>query len=94
MTDYRPLEGFVLAVSPFNFTAIGSNLCGAPAIGGNVVLWKPSSNAVYSSYVVYNLIGDYLRFGGEKKYSYLRDITVLFALVRQILDNLGWTKLR
>lgn len=53
--EYRPLEGFVFAVSPFNFTAIGSNLVGAPAIAGNTVLWKPASNAVYSSYVVYRL---------------------------------------
>lgn len=54
--EYRPLEGFVFAVSPFNFTAIGSNLVGAPAIAGNTVLWKPASNAVYSSYVVYQLL--------------------------------------
>ena len=53
--EYRPLEGFVFAVSPFNFTAIGSNLCGAPAIAGNTVLWKPSSTAVYSAYVVFQL---------------------------------------
>jgi len=54
--EYRPLEGFVFAVSPFNFTAIGSNLVGAPAIVGNTVLWKPASNAVYSSYMVYKLL--------------------------------------
>ncbi|MDF2675103.1 MAG: delta-pyrroline-5-carboxylate dehydrogenase [Clostridiales bacterium] len=53
--EYRPLEGFIFAISPFNFTAIGSNLVGAPAIAGNTVLWKPASNAVYSSYVVYKL---------------------------------------
>ncbi len=53
--EYRPLEGFIFAVSPFNFTAIGSNLVGAPAIVGNTVLWKPASNAVYSSYLVYQL---------------------------------------
>lgn len=52
---FRPLEGFIFAVSPFNFTAIGSNLPGAPAIAGNTVLWKPSSNVVYSAYVVYQL---------------------------------------
>lgn len=55
-TEYRPLEGFIFAVSPFNFTAIGSNLVGAPAIAGNTVLWKPASNAVYSSYVVFQLL--------------------------------------
>jgi len=53
--EYRPLEGFIFAVSPFNFTAIGSNLVGAPAIAGNTVLWKPASNAIYSSYIVYQL---------------------------------------
>jgi len=54
-TDYRPLEGFVFAVAPFNFTAIGSNLAAAPAICGNTVLLKPASAAVYSAYVVYKL---------------------------------------
>lgn len=53
--EFRPLEGFIFAVSPFNFTAIGSNLVGAPAIAGNTVLWKPASSAVYSAYVVYKL---------------------------------------
>lgn len=54
--DYRPLEGFVFAVSPFNFTAIGANLVGAPAVAGNTVIWKPASTVVYSSYVVYKLL--------------------------------------
>jgi len=54
--EYRPLEGFVFAVSPFNFTAIGCNLVAAPAIAGNVVLWKPSSDAVFSSYMVFKLL--------------------------------------
>ena len=54
--DYRPLEGFVFAVSPFNFTAIGANLVGAPAIAGNTVVWKPASTVVYSSYIVYKLL--------------------------------------
>src|SRR6478609_2630780 len=48
--EYRPLEGFVYAVSPFNFTAIGGNLAGAPALMGNTVLWKPASSAVLSGY--------------------------------------------
>ena len=51
-TDYRPLEGFVYAISPFNFTAIGGNLSSTPAIMGNTVLWKPSSAALLSSYYV------------------------------------------
>ena len=54
--EYRALEGFVLAVSPFNFTAIGGNLPGVPALVGNVVLWKPSPAATYSNYVVYQLL--------------------------------------
>ena len=53
--EYRPLEGFVFAISPFNFTSIACNLVGAPAIAGNTVIWKPSSDAVYSSYLVYKL---------------------------------------
>ncbi len=48
--DYRPLEGFVFAITPFNFTAIGGNLPTAPAIMGNTVLWKPASTAVYSAH--------------------------------------------
>jgi 1-pyrroline-5-carboxylate dehydrogenase len=48
--SYRPLEGFVLAVTPFNFTAIGANLCTSPALVGNTVLWKPASTAVLSNY--------------------------------------------
>ncbi|XP_069467180.1 delta-1-pyrroline-5-carboxylate dehydrogenase, mitochondrial [Ambystoma mexicanum] len=55
---YRGLEGFVAAVSPFNFTAIGGNLAGAPALMGNVVLWKPSDTAILSSYVVYKSLLD------------------------------------
>jgi 1-pyrroline-5-carboxylate dehydrogenase len=48
--EYRPLEGFVFAVSPFNFTAIGGNLTGAPAQMGNTVVWKPASTAMLSAY--------------------------------------------
>uniref|UniRef100_A0A8C0EVS0 Delta-1-pyrroline-5-carboxylate dehydrogenase, mitochondrial n=1 Tax=Bubo bubo TaxID=30461 RepID=A0A8C0EVS0_BUBBB len=53
---YRGLEGFVAAVSPFNFTAIGGNLAGAPALMGNVVLWKPSDTALLASYAVYKIL--------------------------------------
>jgi 1-pyrroline-5-carboxylate dehydrogenase len=53
--DYRPLEGFVYAVSPFNFTAIGANLSSAPALMGNVVLWKPAHAAVLASHYVMRL---------------------------------------
>jgi len=50
MVQYRPLEGFVFAVTPFNFTSIAGNLPTAPALMGNVVLWKPASSSVYSGY--------------------------------------------
>lgn len=50
--EYRPLEGFVTAISPFNFTSIGANLPTAPAVAGNVVLWKPATTAVLSNYYV------------------------------------------
>lgn len=49
-------EGFVFAVSPFNFTAIGGNLAGAPALMGNVVLWKPSPAATLSNWFVYEIL--------------------------------------
>ena len=54
--EYRPLEGFVYAVSPFNFTAIGANLAGTPAMVGCGVLWKPSKHAVLSGYCTYKLL--------------------------------------
>jgi 1-pyrroline-5-carboxylate dehydrogenase len=54
--DYRPLEGFVFAVSPFNFTAIGGNLPTAPAMMGNVVLWKPASSAIYPAWIVMQVL--------------------------------------
>lgn len=54
--EYRPLEGFVTAITPFNFTAIGGNLVGAPALMGNVVLWKPSAGAIRSNYLVYKIL--------------------------------------
>jgi len=54
--EYRPLEGFVFAVPPFNFTSIGGNLPTAPALMGNTVLWKPASTAVYSNYFFMKLL--------------------------------------
>jgi len=48
--DYRPLEGYVFAVSPFNFTSIAANLPTAPAMMGNTVVWKPASSTVYTAY--------------------------------------------
>jgi len=50
--EHRPLEGFVYAITPFNFTAISGNLPAAPALMGNVVIWKPSATQVYSANVI------------------------------------------
>jgi len=55
-SQHRPLEGFVYAISPFNFTAIGGNLSTSPAMMGNVVVWKPASTAVYSSYCIMEIL--------------------------------------
>ena len=54
--EYRPLEGFVYAITPFNFTAIGGNLPCAPALMGNVVIWKPSPSAIASNYIIYKIL--------------------------------------
>jgi 1-pyrroline-5-carboxylate dehydrogenase len=54
--EYRPLEGFVFAVSPFNFTAIAGNLTTAPAMLGNTVVWKPASTAVFSNYFLMRVL--------------------------------------
>ena len=54
--ELRPLEGFVFAVSPFNFASIGGNLPCAPAMMGNVALWKPASSAVYPAYFIMQLL--------------------------------------
>ena len=54
--DYRALEGFVYAITPFNFTSIGGNLPTAPAIMGCTVVWKPAATAAYSNYLVFRLL--------------------------------------
>jgi 1-pyrroline-5-carboxylate dehydrogenase len=54
--EYRPLEGFVFAVTPFNFTAIGGNLPTSPALMGNTVVWKPASTAAVSAYYIMRLL--------------------------------------
>jgi len=56
--DFRPLEGFVYAITPFNFTSIGGNLPTAPAIMGNTVVWKPAATAVLSNYFIMRLLED------------------------------------
>ncbi|MDB4107319.1 L-glutamate gamma-semialdehyde dehydrogenase [Bacteroidia bacterium] len=53
--EYRPLEGFVFALTPFNFTSICANLCAAPAMMGNTIVWKPSESQVYSAQVIMEL---------------------------------------
>ncbi len=55
-TEYRALEGFVFAVTPFNFTSIAGNLPTAPALMGNTALWKPASTSVYSGYYLMKLL--------------------------------------
>jgi 1-pyrroline-5-carboxylate dehydrogenase len=55
-SEYRALEGFVYAITPFNFTAIGGNLAGAPAMMGNVVLWKPAATAMLSAWYTLQLL--------------------------------------
>ena len=50
--DYRPLEGFIFAISPFNFTSIAGNLCAAPALMGNTIIWKPAYPQIYSANVI------------------------------------------
>ncbi len=56
--EWRPLEGFVFALTPFNFSSIAGNLPGAPALLGNVCVWKPSKTAVYAAYVVMKALQD------------------------------------
>jgi len=53
--EYRPLEGFVFAVTPFNFTSIAANLPAAPAMMGNVVVWKPADSQMYSAQIIMEL---------------------------------------
>ena len=50
--EYRPLEGFIFAITPFNFTSIAGNLCAAPAMMGNTVVWKPAETQIYSAIVI------------------------------------------
>ena len=53
--DHRPLEGFIFALTPFNFTSICANLCAAPAMLGNVIVWKPAETQIYSAQVIMEL---------------------------------------
>mgnify|MGYP000105784244 CR=1 FL=1 len=58
--SYRPLEGFVYAVSPFNFTAIAGNLCASAAMMGNTVVWKPSDHQVFSANILMQIFKTYV----------------------------------
>ena len=53
--EYRPLEGFIFAITPFNFTSIAANLCIAPALMGNTIVWKPSEHQIYSTKIIIDL---------------------------------------
>jgi 1-pyrroline-5-carboxylate dehydrogenase len=53
--EHRPLEGFIFALTPFNFTSIAGNLCAAPALMGNTIVWKPSYTQIYSAKVIMEL---------------------------------------
>ena len=54
--EYRPLEGFVFAIAPFNFTSIAGNLPGAPALMGNVSIWKPASSAILACHYLLEML--------------------------------------
>lgn len=54
--EYRPLEGFIYAITPFNFTAIAGNLAIAPALLGNTVIWKPSDKQIYSAWIIMDIL--------------------------------------
>lgn len=53
--EYRPLEGFIFAITPFNFTAIAGNLCASPAMMGNTIVWKPADTQIYSAWVLMDI---------------------------------------
>ena len=54
--EHRPLDGFVLALTPFNFTSIAGNLPTAPALMGNTVVWKPASSAILPAYFIMKIL--------------------------------------
>ena len=56
--EHRPLEGFVFAITPFNFTSICANLCAAPAMLGNVIIWKPAETQIYSAKIIIDLLNE------------------------------------
>jgi 1-pyrroline-5-carboxylate dehydrogenase len=78
-TDHRPLEGFVFAVTPFNFVSINGNLPTAPAMLGNVAVWKPASTAVYTSHFLMKIFREAGLPGGV--------INMIFARGADVGDN-------
>lgn len=54
--EYRPLEGFIFALTPFNFTSIAANLCCAPAMLGNTIVWKPAESQIYSAQIIMEVL--------------------------------------
>lgn len=80
-TEFRALDGFVAAISPFNFTAIGGNLASSPVMMGNCVVWKPSDTAMLSNYLVFKLLQEagfpdgVINFVPSKGYDFGRAIT-------------------
>ena len=99
--EYRSLEGFVYAITPFNFTAIGGNLASAPLLFGNSVLWKPSNNAILSNHLFYQIMLEaglpegVLNFCPMNPKKFLSEITdqkdlsaVLFTGSSTVFDNI------
>lgn len=90
--EYRPLDGFVVAVTPFNFTSIGGNLPTAPALMGNTVLWKPSSTAVLSNYYVMKLLMEAGLPDGVINFVPARGVDISeFALTHPMLSGFHFT---
>ncbi len=83
-TVWRPLEGFVFALTPFNFTSIAGNLPGAPALMGNVCVWKPSKTAVYSAHLIMEILKkpDYLTVLSTWFTVQARRLPMLFSLIK------------
>ena len=73
--EWRPLEGFVMAVTPFNFTSIAGNLPAAPAIMGNTVLLKPASSCLYTPYLLMQI---------------LKEVEIPSGWVRTSLASISW----
>jgi 1-pyrroline-5-carboxylate dehydrogenase len=100
-SEYNPLNGFVAAITPFNFTAIGGNLASAPLLFGNSVIWKPSDNAILSNHLFYEIMLEaglprgVLNFCPNNPSTFLVDIlnrkdlaAILFTGSSKVMDNI------